>query len=374
VYEHLQHSLAHHPHARLVLTGMLERGEPNHALLLQGPRGAGKAAVARELAAALLAADPDTYENVRGRVLRGTHPDFTYVRPTGANQMLREDVDEPVIQAATRTPIESRRRVFAIEQAETMRDAQANAFLKTLEEPPPYAHFILITAEPSRVLPTIVSRCQTVRFAALPTAQLAAELEGAGVEPETARSCAALARGDAELARWLATEQGAQARTDAGRIVAAALRHTSGAKRPWRAVVTAAKAAGEQAEQSQLAAAEPMLDALPKGRERNVVAKEAEQAAHRAGRHARTVALDRSLSIAATLLRDLAVTAAEAPEHVITSDRREVIEKNAAGRDPARMLRAAVMVDAVRADLRANVSEELALQALCFQLDELIAA
>ncbi len=357
---------------------MLERGRPNHALLLQGPRGAGKATVARELAAVLLAGDqasgdPEAFEQVRGRVLRGTHPDFTYVRPSGANQMLREDIDEPVIQAATRTPIESGKRVFVIEQAETMRDAQANAFLKTLEEPPPYAHFILVTAEPSRVLPTIVSRCQTVRFAALPATQLAAQLEAEGVEQQTARGCAALARGDAQLARWLTTDVGAQARTEAGRIVAAALRHASGTKRPWREVVAAAKAAGEQAEQSQLAAAEPMLEALPKGRERNAVAKDAEQAAHRAGRHARTLALDRSLSIAAALLRDLAVTAAGAPEHVITVDRRDVIERNAAGRDPARMLSAAVTVDALRADLRANVSEELALQALCFQLDELVA-
>ncbi len=363
---------------------MLAAGDPNHAVLFHGPRGAGKARAAIELAAALLAGEAageagdeaggDVFEQVRGRVLRETHPDLTWVRPSGANQMRREDIDVPVIRAATRTPMESSRRVFVIEQVESMQAATVNAFLKTLEEPPPFAHFILLTSELSRVLPTVTSRCQIVRFEALPTQELAGALQAAGLAPETALSCAALAHGDAELARWLASEEGEQARSSAGRIVAAALRRASGVKRPWREVVRSAQAVGADAEQQHLAEAEPMLEALPKGRERNTLAKEAEQSAHRAGRTARTAALERSLTIAATLLRDLAVTAAGAPERVLTTDRREVIEKNAAGRDPAVLLRAAVEVDAVRRQLRVNVSEELALQALCFRLDELVAA
>lgn len=380
----LEDSLASHPHARLLLTGMLAAGEPNHALLFHGPSGAGKARAARELAAVLLAGEAaprpgpsdngEVFEKIRGRVLRGTHPDLTWVRPTGANQMLIADMEEPVIRAATRTPMESARRVFVIERAELMKAETANAFLKTLEEPPPYAHFILIAAEPSRVLPTIVSRCQQVRFEPISAVELARALEADGLAPEVAFSVAALSNGDAQQARWLASEAGEQVRTDAGRIVAAALRHASGVKRPWRAVAQSAADAGTAAEQQSLQAAEPMLEALPKGRERNAKTKEAEQAAHRAGRHARTASLDRSLTIAATLLRDLAVTAAGAPERVLTTDRRAVIEKNAPGRDAAKLLRAAVEVDSVRRDLRANVSEELALQALSFRLDELLAA
>lgn len=374
--QHLDQATQDHPHARLVLTGMLAAAtDPTHALLFHGPAGAGKGEVAREYSALLLAGDAtgDEFEQIRGRVLRDTHPDFTWVAPTGANLMRREDIDEPVIRAATRTPMESARRVFVLEAVETMHLAAVNSFLKTLEEPPAYAHFILLTHDYARVLPTIVSRCQTVRFESLSVASLAARLVAKGIDAELARSCASLSRGDAELARWLASPDGEQARTDAGRIVASALRGASGQKRPWQAVVKSAKSAGDAAEERQLAAAEPMLEALPKGRERNAVAKEAEQAAHRAGRTARTHALDRSLNIAASLLRDLAVTAAGAPEQVITTDRRAVIEKNAPGRDAVRLLRAAVEVDAVREKLRVNVSEDLALQALCFRIDELVA-
>jgi DNA polymerase-3 subunit delta' len=385
----LEQALAHHPQARRQILGMVQAGRPGQALLLHGPQGCGKARVARELAAVLLAGGEtlsvesegsagsdagEHFANVRGRVLRETHPDLTWVRPTGANQMLLEDVEEPVIRAATRTPMESTRRVFVIEQVEKMMSQQANAFLKTLEEPPPYAHFILLTTEPARVLSTVVSRCQEIRFEAIPPAELAISLEQEGIAHQTALSCAALARGDAELARWLASDDGEHTRTDAGRIVAAALRHASGVKRPWREIVQSAQAAGAAAEQQRLAAAEPMLEALPKGRERNAKAKEAEQAAHRAGRQARIAKLDRSLQIAATLLRDLAVTAAGAPERVLTVDRREVIEKNAPGRNPAALMHAAVEVDATRTRLRANVSEELALQSLCLQLDDLVAA
>ena len=92
------------------------------------------------------------------------HPDLTWVAPSGAAEMLVGDIDEPVVAAATRTPFEARRRVFVIERADTMNDQAANRMLKTLEEPPPFAHLVLLTDRPGDVLPTIASRCQHVRF------------------------------------------------------------------------------------------------------------------------------------------------------------------------------------------------------------------
>ena len=59
--------------------------------------------------------------------------------------MLVGDIEEPVIGAASRTPFESQRRVFVIEGADTMNDQAANKMLKTLEEPPPFAHLVLLT-------------------------------------------------------------------------------------------------------------------------------------------------------------------------------------------------------------------------------------
>ena len=133
-----------HPQARIVLSNALE-GSPSHAYLFHGPAGVGKRTVARAFAAELLAsgsADPD---DVRLRVAHGTHPDLTWVRPSGAHVMRVDDVDQPVVMAATRTPFEASRRVFVLERVDTMNDEVANRLLKTLEEPAPFVHLILLT-------------------------------------------------------------------------------------------------------------------------------------------------------------------------------------------------------------------------------------
>src|SRR3978361_2295068 len=116
-----------HPHARAVLPAALPPGgSPSHAYLFHGPAGAGKREAARAFAAELLAAgraDPARAPRPAGA---GSHPDLTWVRPSGAAEMLVSDIEEPVIGAATRTPFESHRRVFVIEGADTMNDQAAN--------------------------------------------------------------------------------------------------------------------------------------------------------------------------------------------------------------------------------------------------------
>ena len=171
-----------HPHARITLAAALDTG-PSHAYLFHGPAGVGKREVARAFAAELLAegeADPDA---ARVRVLHGSHPDLTWVQPTGAAQMRVDDVETAVVTAATRTPFESKRRVFVLERADEMNDTVANRMLKTLEEPAPFVHIILITNSLGQVLPTVVSRCQAVRFDPLPPARIAERLEADGVPP-----------------------------------------------------------------------------------------------------------------------------------------------------------------------------------------------
>ncbi len=230
-----------HPHARAVLgAGLGPGGRPSHAYLLHGPAGSGKRQIARALAGVLLAdgaEDEQTARAVAARVARGTHPDLTWVAPSGAAEMLVSDIDEPVVVAATRTPFEARRRVFVIEAAETLNEQAANRLLKTLEEPPAYAHLVLVSDRKEEVLATIVSRCVHVRFDALAPQEIARGLlaEGAAGEEETARACARLALGDAGRARMLASEAGAGA--VGGRGGVCALRAE---RRDWRAPVGAA--------------------------------------------------------------------------------------------------------------------------------------
>ncbi len=129
----LDQALEAHPHARLVLGAALA-DKPSHAYLFHGPAGTGKATAARAFAAELLAEGSPEPDAARLRAQHGTHPDLTWVQPTGVHVMRVDDIEEPVVAAATHTPFESRRRVFVLERVDTMNDEVANRLLKTLEE------------------------------------------------------------------------------------------------------------------------------------------------------------------------------------------------------------------------------------------------
>src|SRR3954464_11635290 len=96
-----------HPHARSILTAAVPPdGAPSHAYLFHGPAGAGKREAARAFAAELLAEGAGDAGSARRRALAGAPPDLTWVRRSGAADMLVGDIDEAVIGAATRTPFE----------------------------------------------------------------------------------------------------------------------------------------------------------------------------------------------------------------------------------------------------------------------------
>jgi DNA polymerase III subunit delta' len=355
-----------HPHALAMLGPALgPAGEPSHAYLFHGPAGVGKRAIARAFAAALLAEGAGDPEAVRGRVLRLTHPDLTWVRPSGAAEMLVADIEEPVVAAAARTPFESARRVFVIESAETMNERAANRLLKTLEEPPAFAHLILLSDRWQDMLATLVSRCQRVRFDPLPSQAIAESL--AGVEPDRARACARLALGDGGLAARLASDEGAQLRASAEDFIRAALARDTG-KRPWQGLLAGARAAGVSAgEQAERELAEE-LELLPT-KERKRHEREGLDARRRSERRARTQTLELGLRLAELWLRDVLFVCEGAPEAIHASDRREQLSEDAAG-EPARRLREGIeLIGATRLSLAVNVSEELALEALAFRIE-----
>src|SRR6476661_790727 len=165
----LAEATEHQGRVRVALTAALASG-PSHAYLFRGPRGAGKRAAARAFAAEILATGADDPDDARRRAMLdpSPHPDLVWLAPSGA-QHLVEAVRERVIRAASYRPFEGERRVFVVEAAEAMRDESQNALLKTLEEPPGFAHLILLSSEPEALLETVSSRCQIVDFAALPT-------------------------------------------------------------------------------------------------------------------------------------------------------------------------------------------------------------
>jgi DNA polymerase III subunit delta' len=354
-----------HPQARIVLSAALEAG-PSHAYLFHGPAGTGKRTVAQAFAAELLAEGADDPDAVRLRVQHGTHPDLTWVRPSGAHVMRVEDVDGPVVSAATRTPFEAARRVFVLERVDTMNDEVANRLLKTLEEPAPFVHLILLTDALGRVLETVVSRCQPVRFEPLPAARIAGMLEADGIEPERAAACARLALGNAARARMLASPEGEELRTEVEAFAAAALDGDPG--EAWRPLLNRAERGRGAAEEAVALEGAQRLELEPKGRERRAIERELEEAAKRDGRRARTEVLDLALTLTGLAFRDLVCLAEEAPDAVLASDCAPALAERARGRDPRRLREAAERCEDLRQALELNVSEDLALSALGLRL------
>jgi DNA polymerase III subunit delta' len=366
--EALAEATRHQPRARATLAAAL--ASPGHAYIFRGPRGSGKAGAARAFAAELLAdAAPDPAD-VRRRVLidPSPHPDLVWLRPPGA-QHLVEDVRESVIRASSLSPAEGRRRVFVIEEAEDLRDESQNALLKTLEEPAPFAHLILVCSEPEQLSETILSRCAPVEFGPL-TPDAVLESLGAGEESAAA---ARLSGGDVELARLLLGERGAALRT-AAEVAARSARSAEPAAEPWRALLALASEAGEEAgaaeERRLLEEAELSARRGRKGK----LTREAIEQVRRTERRARTRSLDLALALCCAWYRDLAAVAAGADDVVLNADRLAQLREDAEGLEPARARAAVEWVLDTRRRMLVNVSEELALEALWLRLRSVLAA
>ncbi len=353
-----------HPHARAVLGAALAPGgRPNHAYLFCGPPGSGKRTVARAFATALLtegAADP---QGAAARVERGAHPDLTWIAPASAAGILVGDVDEAVVVGAARTPFESDRRVFVIEDADELNDQAANRMLKTLEEPPSFAHLLLLTSRPGEVLPTIASRCQPVRFDAPPAHEIAARLERHGIDPRTADACARLGLGDAARALSLALGDGAALRAGAEAVARGVLRDEIDG-RPWIALLDHARGAGAAAgEAVERALDDELRFAISKDHAR--MRREAAERGKRAARRAQTAALHDGLALVGLWLRDVACIEDGVAEIVHHADRVDALREDAAlARGAARLRDAQGLVEQTRASLQLHPNEELALDAL----------
>ena len=363
--------LDRHPHARAVLAPALaEDRRASHAYLFHGPAGAGKRAAARAVAAELLAGGSPEPDGARARARSGAHPDLTWVVPSGAHEILVSDIDQPVVAAASKTPFEADRRVFVIERVDELGDEAANRMLKTLEEPAPFVHMILLTDRVTEVLPTISSRCQLVRFDAPPVEQVAATIEELGIDRGAALACARLSLGDAERARVFAGAEGVALRAAGERLARAALHGEAGSQRPWVELLAVVRTAGEAVKDELERQASADLELYPR-KERKRVETEWSERIRRARRRAETEALDLGLQVTALWYADLAALAWGADGLVRAGDRLEDLRADE-GASPARLVEAIELVEETRRRFQLNVSEELACEALAYKLERVL--
>ena len=169
-----------------------------HAYLLAGPRGTGKKSVARLCAMAAVCRGEHKPCGVCGpcrRVLADTHPDVHTVTRPKDKKFIVVDVVREVLEEVGVRSFEDGVKVIIFPKADEMNPQAQNCLLKTLEEPPQDTVFFLITDQPAALLPTIVSRCRTVRFHPLSLEKAAARLIALGLEPQQARRKARMAEG-----------------------------------------------------------------------------------------------------------------------------------------------------------------------------------
>ncbi len=190
---HVFNELLGNEDIKTVLRRMIRNGRVPRSLLLTGPEGSGKRQFAFELARAIVCTSPldgegcgrcaacartrkfvfpapDAKREEFERVFFSEHTDVGTVIPC-RNNVLVKSIRE-LEREANFKPYEAPARFFVIDEADKMNDAASNALLKTLEEPATTSHIFLITSRPDRLLQTIRSRCQTLRFAPVPAYQI----------------------------------------------------------------------------------------------------------------------------------------------------------------------------------------------------------
>lgn len=261
-------------HRRLttLIARAIERDSLPPTLLFAGPPGVGKWAVARATAQVVNCQAPSTHprpasqapDSLRAgrlddalaidacgkcracdRIARGVHVDVIGLEPDD-RASIKIDVVREVLSRTSFRPFEGRKRVVLIREADSLEPASQNALLKSLEEPPPGTMFILTTAVPGALLPTVRSRCMRLRFGRLTSNEVAAALmrdhdysdaearEAAPLADGSLGQALALIDNDVSMFRELAIGllRHSAGRSDTqSRVQAASALHTGGSKK-----------------------------------------------------------------------------------------------------------------------------------------------
>jgi len=316
-------------HAIGLLRAALRSGRVHHAYLFAGPAGTGRSETAAAFAQALQC---ERYrEDSCGacepcrKVAADVHPDVRWVRPLEGRTSIGIDQVREVRRDAAYGPHEGRWKVFVFCPADSMLAEAQNSLLKLLEEPPDRVVFVLVVESPQALLPTVVSRCQMVRFNLVPISQIEHALRVQfGVEPARARVLAALSAGRA--ARAAAWSRDPTALQDRDAVVDHLVR----------------------AEREGLLAALQACEFLAQDRSR----------------------LAERLEVAALWYRDLLVwRETRDPALLVNVDRRAEVEALAESLDERALRRRLEALEEARWAVRRNVSPRLALEAAFLRFD-----
>jgi DNA polymerase-3 subunit delta' len=339
-------SVPEQPEAKRLLTAALADGGA-HAFLLHGPAGVGKRTAAYAFAGALLG-------DAR-RVEARTHPDLYVLAPLG--EMIRIDDIRALRHDLHMRPFEADRRVYLILDADRMNEDAADALLKDLEEPPPYAVIVLVAGELGPLPPTILSRCQLVPFRRLSERAVRDWIAAHAPESseEEVRVLARASGGRLDRARRLLDDDAA-ARRDA-LIGAARSVYLADVFDPGEAAGVLLAAASGRADEAK-AQEQALVDTL------DLPARDADQRVRRAARGAERDELLAGLEGLESWYRDLVVVAAGAEDAAVHADRLDELRADVEAAGDGLVAAAEHVRETWRALEEFNLNASLALEAL----------
>ena len=337
--------------AKRLLTAALEEG-PAHAYLFHGPAGIGKRAMALAFAAELL--------GEHDRVERRAHPDLYVLEPLG--DQIRIDAIRELRRDLHMRPFEAARRVYVIFGAHVINEEAADALLKDLEEPPPYAVIVLVADDVGPMPPTILSRCQPVPFRRLSERAVREEIaaRAPGLSPNEEAALARVAAGRLDRVGRLLDPNAVKRRAELLRVARSVYQEPAFV--PVDAAAAVMAAAAERAKEAR-EAAEQTLEG------QDLTAREADQWLRRAARGAEREELLLALEELAAWYRDLVAVAVGAERAAIHVDHLDALREDASPeRSPAAERAAALVRQTWRELEELQLQAPLAFEALFVQL------
>ncbi|MDR0513880.1 MAG: DNA polymerase III subunit delta' [Coriobacteriaceae bacterium] len=345
-------------------------GKVSHAYLFTGPVGSNKNAAAYAFAQAILCKDQGCQEcDSCKRVMRRKHPDVRFFSPEGVGGYLVEQIRSLVADTAL-APIQAERKVYILDRVDLLGTQAANAFLKTLEEPPSDVVLILMGRTRESVLPTIVSRCQVVPFRHIPAHEAAAILtQNSGASPLLANIAIQACGGSiTKAAEFLRSNERMSFRSRVLEVMdSLALADDWDVLTYSEDLVVKAKAPLDAVRAFQEGELAESADFLSKGALRQIEAR------HKRSLSAAAIeSLGQTNAIIRSWLRDVMMVCAGCPELVINEDVRPAIEDAARKTSLGRAAQALESCHVADKALLYNVSPQTCIDALLYEIREVL--
>jgi DNA polymerase-3 subunit delta' len=349
-----------------------------HSWLFTGPPGSGRSVAARAFGAALQCAGGGCGEcHDCHTSMTGAHADVEIVTPSGLSYGVAETRE--LVTRAALAPTRGRWQVTIVEDADRFTEQALNALLKSIEEPPPRAVWLLCAPSSDDLLPTIRSRCRLVTLRIPRYDEIADHLEGEGIDRGIAAFAARAAQGHVGRARRLAGDEEAQRRrrevlelpaqvATVGGCFTAAANLVDAAKEEAGAIVQTLDAVETSALKEALGDIGGRGRARPRGASGALSDLERRQKS-RATRTQRD-ALDRALLDLAAFYRDVLVTQIGAPVELVNGDLARSVDRLAGSSTPEATLRRIEAVLVCREAVSTNVAPLLAVEAMALALHQ----